>query len=509
MFNEWLKSRNLELYSEISIERHIDICNLLEFKNLEDIPTDHIELSPEDTFDEDEANDDCRIEANDNWDYRESEYNSRLDHEIGYIYSDPDEDPDFDIDNPEDWKYENPSPEDLVQMNKDHFDNQEEFEQAEEEWEKDLEDHTENYQNARDEWESEMEQIKQDRDDKMEEWKTEYIDDHINDCVDSRREDYEQNNAGGNLNYSWTHDDGEEYSVGFEKETGILPDALGGDYIDDVWTILFSGPKGHSTTKKDTGMFDIYSELISAVKKLYQTEDVNGFAFSAAEPGMALVYNKFFTRYMKDFESVDTGLFVKKSLIQDILNDMTPEEQENYQKHLRDRGRINSSYIKQVRKDKADLRFDATKLRSLVGKPLVAKSTKTPLVLISVNNENPNKGTGIYLYKRRTPSVGDPVDGVLASSEWITNGDIDHDTQLAPYAWKTFLTKLKEKAGSEVKSWDRQLKNHATMALSMPEIQALSRKYGSIPNPNNNLPTMAQAARQRSQERNRWNANYS
>jgi hypothetical protein len=61
---------------------------------------------------------------------------------------------------------------------------------------------------------------------------------------------------------------------------------------------------------------------MAAIKKLMDTVEVNGLAFSPAEPAMGLIYQRLFERLGKEFVRVASSYYVRRTYLQELLSKM-------------------------------------------------------------------------------------------------------------------------------------------------------------------------------------------
>jgi hypothetical protein len=485
------------------VEKYGDFEQFFEFKNIDKIATDHIEFdgdfNPEE-FDEDEAESNCENNF-DNYHWDEYDYHDQLDDAIGVWYDDYSDDPNFDAEEPEDWAYENPKP-----AEKD-FDNAEDYQTAVEEWEEQYQDIKDTFESAVEDWQSEMDQIEKRRDEYIETLREEQRDEYVENCVNEARSEHEGNegNDDNTLTYRWEYN-GDTYEAGFEHGEESIPAALGGGSVDDVWTITFEGPSGYSTTKKNNARsaVAIYSELIAATKKLYETYPVNGFTFTPAEAGMGLVYRKFFEKYLsKDFEAVTPSLFLRKSLIEEKMKRFGDEGEARLQHHLQITNQEIEDKLSSVRSEKAAARAaKAAAARAAKAAARAAKIKAQELIGKLVTISHPRRPEKMYpgvllRLEGESPFAIALIDGQLQSArtDWTT---IRPDIQLPMPVWQQFMMKLKAEVDEQNK-WrqdngiePRTNPSAAETAWALPDVQAMAQKYTRMPNLNPSTPRLGQ-----------------
>jgi hypothetical protein len=319
---------------------------IVEFLDVAKMSTDGVDLIKKDnsdSFDEYEANDSCRDSIS--YDFDRSSY-------MDGIYDNPEEDPNFEeeygVTNPEFWLEDNPEP--------DEEEEPEDHEKWQEEWQQVNDD----YESAQSDWRDDMEKKKE----KAEEDIDSAIDEYVSDCVDEARREWERENTSSSEAEVNFEVDGEEFTVSFEKGTKYL----GSFTLDNVWDITFKGPQGYSTTGKNKNATLIYRNLLLSVKKLLETEEVNGISFSAAEPAMALVYNQFYKQFLsKDFIRVETFTFVKRSIAKEVMDG----KRGDFAKGQLKRSMLSSS--RNTREKLKSIKSEKLKMRQILQSPPIGK----------------------------------------------------------------------------------------------------------------------------------------
>lgn len=96
----------------------------------------------------------------------------------------------------------------------------------------------------------------------------------------------------------------------------------------NFYEIAFSrGPQNSYklTGKAGTGANNVYTQVLLAIKKLFETTQVDGLYFSPADSAMSLVYRRFFQQYLsKDFMQIDSFNYVRKDKIRKMLKGQSP-----------------------------------------------------------------------------------------------------------------------------------------------------------------------------------------
>lgn len=114
------------------------------------------------------------------------------------------------------------------------------------------------------------------------------------------------------------------FSLGFSN-TEML------SYFDNVYYLSFKGPTGYRLGSGNTKSAEIYGNVLRTLKKLKDERGLDGLKFSAFDPSMQLVYERFLKSFT-DFQLVSddkswTGnlkLYLSKSLL-DQLTSRYPE----------------------------------------------------------------------------------------------------------------------------------------------------------------------------------------
>ena len=282
-FKEWL-SDNGELFWESLDPNKMDVSNVhLEPENIE--------------FDEDDARRDCEREHR-YWD--DSDY-------YNDIYDDWRDDPNFEAPiTVDDWEEDNPEPE------SEDFENEEEYEDALQTWRQERDKVESAHDDAVSDWESEMRSKRSQAEEAADNARQESIDN----CIDEKRDNHTDQHTGFKHEFEF---DGEKYEVGLDKSSHSY---MGRNY-DDMYTVMFHGPRGYSTTGMAGGKATaIYAKLIAAIKKLVDTQDVDGLMFTPAEPAMRIMYERFYQSFLKkQFVRVEPNVYLRRDLVKDLAND--------------------------------------------------------------------------------------------------------------------------------------------------------------------------------------------
>lgn len=352
----------------------IDIASMsTDDVNFEPIDSDN----PNEDFDEEDVRSDCERQV------ERSFYSS--DYYDG-IYDEPEEDPSFKTLTVDVWEKDNPMPDE---------ENEEEFAV----WQQERDEVELEYDNEVSAWRKEMQKARNDADEAESEARWEAI----SDCVEEKRREWEEENAN--------RIPGFENNGGYKSKFRIGGDAfeVGMDRVDDLkyegqtvhpsFSITFSGPSRFSTTNKaGSGASTIYTQLLLAVKKLTETEKVNGLTFYPAEPGMGLVYQRFYKQYLKaEFLRVSPKEYVRKDYIQEILAGKSQGKKNlAYSQILGNERRVRTA-LKQASDMKNDVRLKKLRGMKLVGRVVVMKDEPNEPVYVYDIDVSPSYG--------RAPSV--------------------------------------------------------------------------------------------------------
>ncbi len=275
-FKDWLKDNDTPFWEMIDIAK-VDVSD--------------VELEEFGEFDDQEAIEECESEIEE-W-YDESEYFSD-------IYDDPDDDPNFDTETVEEWENDNPRPE------REDYESDDDFESAQEEWETLRMDVSSDYDDAVERWERDMRRERRYAQERANDARGEALDN----CVESKRREGETEFGS----YKHKFDvEGKQFTVTMTREEFELGDMT----VDNVFDILFQGPRGVQLTgMAGTAATKIYGEMLKGIKKLTEIEDVKGFAFVPAHPSMRLMYERFYQQFMKPkYIRVDEGHYIRADIV--------------------------------------------------------------------------------------------------------------------------------------------------------------------------------------------------
>jgi hypothetical protein len=384
-FKEWLNN-NGELFWEMG--------------NIAAMDTSQIQLlplnDPNEEFDEDDAYTDCDDEIDKKWTYQDSEYD---------VYDDPEDDPQFYGQSIEDWEDENPQPneDDYTYGENDKsiqdeptiedYDDPEVFEKEKAEWEEKKAE----YENDIENWESEREDAENDyqseiasweddmkrKREKYEEAENEARSEAVYQCVETKREQWkkerEKIGEGFKTKFGLMTPQGvQEFEVIMEK-TSLSHENYN---INNAYNIEFHGPDGVASTGKAGLMATtIYTKLLLSVKKLLETQPVDALTFSAYEPAMNLVYNRFYKQFLqKTFLRVGGGAYIRKEFMKKTLQTVPSDKKQELFKKILDNNRADLGEIKGIRDRKNDERNIKLNLPKMVNQFVIYKGQFPALI---------------------------------------------------------------------------------------------------------------------------------
>lgn len=296
------------------------------------------------------------------------------------IYDDLDDDADFDTPNTDAWTEENPEPE------KESFNTDEEYTAALEKWQEEYDEVDEEYTDAVRKWEREMENRKENAEEALQKATRDCVDEQErehNQEQEARRKRHEEENSHSNpenaenAGYNSTFTVGQDhFKVGMDRQDIEYQSIT----LSGVFGVTFSGPAGYSLTNKNTGgeAMQKYNHLLASVAKMVQEEKnkgriVNGFTFYPAAPAMGLMYQKFYTNYLKPagYMRVSPELYLRKDYIRELMDEI-PDKKYAYSKII-NTGREVRADLGKVRAEKSIIRTAKTMLPKLVGNLIMFK----------------------------------------------------------------------------------------------------------------------------------------
>ena len=350
-FVEWLNSN-----SDFSMW-------LVEIADLKSASTGHISLVPtsKPAFNEVLAQQECDRYIDRTWTFRPNKP----------VYDYPEEDRSFRTPSPKKWQENNPRPE------PEEYESDTQYEHAVETWESDLSDVEYEYEHAVVVWEEEMAKRREENE-KQEKIEREEA---VGECIAEKKEEFDNDNDNWNgYDYNFSHN-GDNFVVEirkinlfkeikyFNKQAPEVKQSIQ-PLVKNVFHISFAGPNKHKTTNKNTGMTAIYSQLLLAIKKLFETEDVQGLTFTAYEQKMSLVYRRFFKQFLADkFMVISPELFLRKDIAKQIMQLLphTGARQEIANKIVQGKQSYYSD-LQSVEQEVAKNRQKTSLLKSMLGK---------------------------------------------------------------------------------------------------------------------------------------------
>lgn len=131
-------------------------------------------------------------------------------------------------------------------------------------------------------------------------------------------EDLDFNKVNSEMIHCGFMHDGKEYSVKLGKSMWMG--------VSNLWGVTFIGPSGvHTTRTTGTASSAVYNKLLSCIKKLFETETVNGLIFKPAEDGMAIPYDLFYRNFLRPdpprgagFLMVSPELYLSKEKVREM-----------------------------------------------------------------------------------------------------------------------------------------------------------------------------------------------
>lgn len=179
----------------------------------------------------------------------------------------------------------------------------------------------------------------------------------------------------GSLEYKFSHN-GNEYSVTMNKdvdgEHAIVP-GIGVSKDLNVWDVAFTGPQIYKLTRSNASdAVSVYSKVLAALKRLLETREVDIISFSAYEPEMVPMYDRFFNQYLKgDFAMLrggETKTYIRKDKLADMMTRMTPEQRKVLESEMSGEQEKHEQEVSGVRAIKPIMRRAYAARQSIVGK---------------------------------------------------------------------------------------------------------------------------------------------
>ena len=128
---------------------------------------------------------------------------------------------------------------------------------------------------------------------------------------------FSTDNDGHSNEYSLAMSDLDHTIVQRDPETNTRS----GELTVNSWDISLYGPQGWSLTH-NANATDVYGKMLYGIKLFFNKVDPNAIYFSPYEHSMALIYKRFFDKFLEDkFVQVDEGLFMRKEYIKTLPKD--------------------------------------------------------------------------------------------------------------------------------------------------------------------------------------------
>lgn len=338
-----------------------------EMTNLKTADTSHVQLDPfGEDFNEKQAREQCLEKMTNEVDI--DDYY----HRYG-VYDDITDDLDFSAQTVEDWEDENPEP--IAE----DFDD-EDFEAAHEKWKTRRDRIETRYKAAVERWRLENESNIEKADQRY----ADVIKEKTEECFQEKREDHEQG-----FRHLFKHGN-DDYTVDMAKEYKDF----GGNNLSDIYNITFEGPNNYNLTNKSGAEANIiYSKLILAVKKLLETQVVNGLYFSAYDKYMLPIYTKFYDTFLKDdFIRVEPNFYVKRDIVKNTLSGF--KQASNYRSE-----RLGGDVLKKIYQANRQNLDNLTKIKLMKIQKRIAQKIIPNLVNHFVPIYNYDHGTSrVYLF---------------------------------------------------------------------------------------------------------------
>ena len=132
-----------------------------------------------------------------------------------------------------------------------------------------------------------------------------------------------------------------------------------------AWDISLYGPSGWELTHNANPM-DVYGKLLYSIKLLFEKVDPKAIYFSPYEMEMALVYRRFFDKFLKDkFTLVYEGLFMRNDYLKS--RSFNKEQKEFLKKKVEESKTGMEDQLKHIRATKASQRERSKRLLGAVG----------------------------------------------------------------------------------------------------------------------------------------------
>lgn len=356
-------------------------------RSMDNLPLDKIQLDPVEKkdfgpFDSVAAQAKCTQEL----DFDDSDYYSS-------VYEEPSEDPNFDNDdNPDKWADDNPRP------NMEDYEDKDLWQKEADDWDGEYEEVEAEYKRTIDRWHKEMDRRRQRGAEDAHEARQR----EIYKCVQKKASEWETAQEDQIDGYSGKFSFGDQnFEVSMSREEPKYRNLP----VPGVFEITFSGPDGFATTKKaGSSATIIYNHVLASVKKMVDKEtaekkEVNGFVFFPYEPGMALIYQKFYNDYLKPngYIRVEPTLYLKTSYLRQALSQETAPGKRAAVSGIMNTKSYVANALQQVKSEKIEARKKMMLAKSYVGKIMKWHGSYGPSVLAYVYGAN-DKGAVSLAY---------------------------------------------------------------------------------------------------------------
>jgi hypothetical protein len=313
---------------------------LLEMSDILKMSTDDVPLETmtdaESEFDDDQVENECEKEVP----YADEDGDNG-------VYNDPHDDPEFNHTHPDNYEDENPPPD------PDDFENGKEDKDYKSDlitWNNEKFEHEKDYEKKVARWERVMDRKRAELDEKESHARWEAI----QECKDKKREEWEESRKNTiGFQSSFKHE-GEDFHV------VIYNDKIeyAGHEVPGSYRIEFEGPNRYNTTgTAGTQATAIYSKMLLVIKKLMTTQEVNGITFEPHEPGMALVYQRFYDRFLKnEFTRISTKQAVRTTYIEKVNANLHPDSIKNAQAKITSAEKETQDYLGVVKNNRGEER---------------------------------------------------------------------------------------------------------------------------------------------------------
>jgi len=194
---------------------------------------------------------------------------------------------------------------------------------------------------------------------------------------------FSTDNDGHSNEYSLAMSDMNHTIFQRDPDTGIRSDEL----EVNSWDISLYGPQGWNLTH-NANATDVYGKMLYGIKLFFDKVDPNTIYFSPFEHSMALIYKRFFDKFLGDkFVQVDEGTFMRKEYIKTLSND----KREFINKRAEVQKKHTEEQLQSIRTDKVRLRKEALRRRANVGKIMRlyrGSSGNTVGLIVGVSSDN-------------------------------------------------------------------------------------------------------------------------